>query len=164
MAKPVHVSGALGARKMAVEETAGSILRTKGSHVWQVAPSATVYEAIAEMAERRVGALPVVSGAELVGIVTERDYARKVVLMGRSSPHTPVSEIMTAPPVTITPEFTVKQCLAIMSVRRFRHLPVLEEGSLCGIISIGDLVAAIIANQAFTIEQLESYIAADYPG
>jgi len=164
MAKPVHVSGALGARKMAVEETAGSILRTKGSHVWQVAPSATVYEAIAEMAERRVGALPVVSGAELVGIVTERDYARKVVLMGRSSPHTPVSEIMTAPPVTITPEFTVKQCLAIMSVRRFRHLPVLEEGSLCGIISIGDLVAAIIANQAFTIEQLETYIAADYPG
>jgi CBS domain-containing protein len=164
MAKAVHVTGALGARKMAVEETAGSILKSKGSLVWQIAPSATVYEAVAEMAHRSVGALPVVSEGALVGIVTERDYARKVILQGRSSPHTTVREIMTPSPITITPDFTVEHCLRMMTARRFRHLPVVEEGTLCGIISIGDLVAAIIASQAFTIEKLEQYIAADYPG
>jgi CBS domain-containing protein len=164
MPKAVHVAGAMGARKTATEETVGSILRTKGNQVWQIAPSATVYDAVSQMAQRSVGALPVVSDGELVGIVTERDYARKVILQGRSSPQTLVREIMTPSPVTITPEFTVQQCLRIMSLRRFRHLPVVEEGNLCGIISIGDLVHAIIANQAFTIEQLETYIAADYPG
>lgn len=153
----------MGARKTATEETVGSVLGTKGDQVWQVAPSATVYEALSQMAERSVGALPVVSDGNLVGIITERDYARKVILQGRSSPHTLVSEIMTPAPVTITPAFTVKQCLQIMSVRRFRHLPVVEEGQLCGIISIGDLVAAVIVSQAFTIEQLETYIAAGYP-
>jgi CBS domain-containing protein len=163
MAKPVHIAGAMGARGTATEETVGSILRTKGNQVWQIAPSATVYEALSHMAERSVGALPVVSDGNLVGIITERDYARKVILQGRSSPHTLVGEIMTPAPVTITPEFTVKECLQIMSARRFRHLPVVEEGQLCGIISIGDLVAAIIVNQAFTIEQLETYIAAGYP-
>jgi CBS domain-containing protein len=164
MAKAVHVTGALGARKMAVEETVGAILRGKGCEVWQIAPSATVYDAVSQMAQHSVGALPVVSEGVLVGIITERDYARKVILQGRSSPHTTVSEIMTPKPVTVTPDFTVKQCLAIMTVRRFRHLPVVDEGNLCGIISIGDLVAAIIANQAFTIEKLEKYIATDYPG
>jgi CBS domain-containing protein len=164
MAKPVHVAGALGARKMATEETVGSILRSKGNQVWQIAPSATVYDAVSEMAQRGVGALPVVSEGSLVGIITERDYARKVILQGRSSPHTTVNEIMTTSPITVTPEFTVQQCLRIMTVRRFRHLPVVEEGSLCGMISIGDLVAAIIANQAFTIETMEKYISADYPG
>jgi signal-transduction protein with cAMP-binding, CBS, and nucleotidyltransferase domain len=163
MARQVHVAGAMGARKTATEETVGSILRTKGAQVWQIAPSSTVYEALSLMALRSVGALPVVSEGELVGIVTERDYARKVILQGRSSAHTTVGEIMTPSPVTVTPEFTVQQCLRIMSGRRFRHLPVIEEGSLCGIISIGDLVAAIIVNQAFTIEQLETYIAAGYP-
>jgi len=116
------------------------------------------------MAERSVGALPVVTEGALVGIVTERDYARKVILQGRSSRQATVSEIMTQAPITVTPEFTVKQCLRLMTVRRFRHLPVLDEGILCGMISIGDLVAAIIANQASTIEHLEKYIAADYPG
>ena len=164
MAKPVHVAGALGARKMATEETVGSILRAKGNQVWQIAPSATVYDAVSEMAQRSVGALPVVEEGSLVGIITERDYARKVILQGRSSPHTTVSEIMTTSPITVTPEFTVQQCLRIMTVRRFRHLPVVEEGSLCGMISIGDLVAAIIANQAFTIESMEKYISAEYPG
>jgi signal-transduction protein with cAMP-binding, CBS, and nucleotidyltransferase domain len=152
----------MGARKTAVEETVGSILRSKGNQVWQTQPSATVYEALSEMAQRSVGALPVVSDGELVGIITERDYARKVILQGRSSTQTIVREIMTPSPVTVTPEFTVKQCLHIMSARRFRHLPVIHDGNLCGIISIGDLVAAIIVNQAFTIEQLETYIAAGY--
>jgi signal-transduction protein with cAMP-binding, CBS, and nucleotidyltransferase domain len=164
MAKPVHVSGALGARKMAVEETVGSILKTKGDQFWHIAPTATVYDAVAEMAERSIGALPVVSEGALVGIVTERDYARKIILQGRSSKHTAVEEIMTASPITVTPEFTLQQCLRIMTLRRFRHLPVVDDGKLCGIISIGDLVAAIISNQAFTIEQLEMYIGADYPG
>ncbi|MEI9976796.1 MAG: CBS domain-containing protein [Ignavibacteriota bacterium] len=116
------------------------------------------------MAERSVGALPVVSEGKLVGIVTERDYARKVILQGRSSPHTTVQEIMSSSPVTVTFEFTVQQCLRIMTVRRFRHLPVVEDGDLRGMISIGDLVAAIIASQAFTIESMEKYIAAEYPG
>jgi CBS domain-containing protein len=164
MAKPAHVTGALGARQSAVEETVGSLLRTKGNQVWQIAPTATVYDAVAAMAERSVGALPVVSEGKLVGIVTERDYARKVILQGRSSPHTTVQEIMTPSPITVTTDFTVQQCLRLMTVRRFRHLPVVEEGQLCGVISIGDLVAAIIANQAFTIETMEKYIAADYPG
>jgi len=163
MTKSVHVESALGVRKTATEDTVGSILRTKGNQVWQIGPSATVYEALSQMAERSVGALPVVSDGVLVGIITERDYARKVILQGRSSPHALVREIMTPSPVTITPEFTVMQCLRIVSMRRFRHPPVIEDGRLCGIISIGDLVAAIIANQAFTIEQLESYIAAGYP-
>lgn len=162
MAQPFHVAGAMGARKTAVEETVGSILRSKGNQVSQTQPSATVYEALSEMAQRSVGALPVVSDGELVGIITERDYARKVILQGRSSTQTIVREIMTPSPVTVTPKFTVKQCLHIMSARRFRHLPVIDEGKLCGIISIGDLVAAIIVNQAFTIEQLETYIAAGY--
>jgi len=164
MAKPVHVTGALGARKMAVEETVGSILRTKGDQVWQIAATATVYDAVAEMAQRSIGALPVIAEGVLVGIITERDYARKIILQGRSSAHTAVQEIMTDSPITVTPEFTLKECLRIMTVRRFRHLPVLDDGKLCGMISIGDLVAAIISNQAFTIEQLETYIAADYPG
>jgi CBS domain-containing protein len=164
MAKPAHVSGALGARQSAVEETVGSILRAKGNHVWQIAPTATVYDAVAAMAERSVGALPVVLEGKLVGIVTERDYARKVILQGRSSPHTTVQEIMTASPITVTSESTVQQCLRLMTVRRFRHLPVVDDGDLCGVISIGDLVAAIIASQASTIESMEKYIAADYPG
>jgi len=157
MPKAVHVAGAMGARKTATEETVGSMLRAKENQVWQIAPSATVYDAVSQMAQRSVGALP-------VGIITERDYARKVILQGRSSPHTLVREIMTSSPVTVTPEFTVQQCLRIMSLRRFRHLPVVQDGNLCGIISIGDLVAAIISSQAFIIEQLETYIAADYPG
>jgi len=164
MAKAVHVSGALGARRSAVEETVDSILRMKGNHIWHIAPSATVFDAVSEMAQRSVGALPVVSNGELVGIITERDYARKVILQGRSSPHTMVHEIMTPLPITVTPEFTVDQCLRMMTARRFRHLPVVDAGKLCGMISIGDLVAAIIANQAYTIERLESYIAAEYPG
>jgi len=164
MPKAVHVAGAMGARKTATEETVGSMLRAKENQVWQIAPSATVYDAVSQMAQRSVGALPVVADGELVGIITERDYARKVILQGRSSPHTLVREIMTSSPVTVTPEFTVQQCLRIMSLRRFRHLPVVQDGNLCGIISIGDLVAAIISSQAFIIEQLETYIAADYPG
>lgn len=164
MAKAVHVAGAMHARQTAFEDTVGSILQVKGSQVWQIAPSATVFEAIAAMAEHGVGALPVVDEDDLLGIITERDYARKVILQGRSSQSTMVREIMTPSPIIVSPTFTVTQCLKIMSVRHFRHLPVVASGSLCGMISIGDLVNAIISNQAFTIDQLQTYIAADYPG
>lgn len=156
--------GAIEGRKTASEETIDSILRIKGSNVWHVAPEQTVFEAIAAMADHGIGALPVVSKDELVGIITERDYARKIILQGRSSLHTPVSEIMTPTPLTVTPDFTVNQCMHIMTKRRIRHLPVVDRGTLVGIVSIGDLVNAIMDSQAFTIEQLTTYISADYPG
>jgi len=164
MVKLEQPSGARAARKMAVVETVGSVLRDKGNQVWHIAPTATVFEAIAEMAERGVGALLVVSGDVLVGIITERDYARKVILQGRSSQHTTVAEIMTPSPITTTPDQTVTQCLVVMTRRRVRYLPVMENGSLTGMVSIGDLVNAIIKTQAFTIDQLQTYISADYPG
>ena len=163
MAEHRRLSGHTDERKMAVMETISSVLQRKGNQVWQVSPEATVFEAIAEMADKGVGALPVVLNNELVGIISERDYARKVILQGRSSQHTLVREIMTPSPITVTPEFTVNQCLVIMTTGRVRYLPVMDGGGLAGIISIGDLVHAIIATQAFTIDQLQTYISADYP-
>ncbi len=151
------------ASKGAFIETIGSILDRKGSHVWQISPAATVYEAIALMAERSVGALPVVSEGNLVGIISERDYARKVILQGRSSQHTTVQEIMTPAPITVSREYTVDQCMKIMTRSRIRHLPVTDDSGLAGIISIGDMVRAVIATQEFTIEQLQTYISVSYP-
>jgi CBS domain-containing protein len=148
----------------AVVETICSVLRAKGNHVWHISPDATVFEAITEMADRGVGALPVVSRGELVGIISERDYARKVILLGRSSQHTKVDEIMTPNPITVTPDHTVSQCMIIMTIQRVRYLPVMEGATLTGIISLGDMVNAIIASQAFTIDQLQTYITAEYPG
>jgi CBS domain-containing protein len=144
-------------------ETVKSVLDSKGSNVWQISPTATVYEAIALMAERSVGALPVVSEGKLLGMVSERDYARKVILQGRSSQHTMVREIMTRAPITVTLEYTVDQCMKIMTQSRVRHLPVIDGDKLVGIVSIGDLVKAIIATQEFTIDQLRTYITVDYP-
>jgi signal-transduction protein with cAMP-binding, CBS, and nucleotidyltransferase domain len=163
MAGREQLSGHTDGRKMAVMETICTVLQKKGNQVWQISPEATVFAAITEMADRGVGALPVVSHGDLVGIISERDYARKVILQGRSSQHTTVQEIMTPSPITVTPDFTVNECLVIMTNRRVRYLPVMERGSLAGIISIGDLVHAIIATQAFTIDQLQTYISADYP-
>ncbi len=148
---------------MAIVETICSVLARKGKEVWQISPTATVFEAIAEMADRGVGALLVVSEGDLVGIISERDYARKVILQGRSSQHTTVEEIMTPSPITVTPEYTVAECMKIMTLRRIRHLPVLEHGAIRGVVSIGDLVNAIIATQAYTIDQLHTYIYATYP-
>jgi CBS domain-containing protein len=147
----------------AVRDTVGSILDRKGKEIWQVSPAATVYDAIAEMAERAVGALPVVSEGQLVGMISERDCARKVILQGKSSQHTQVQEIMTPSPITVTPDYTVDQCMRIMTRYHVRHLPVVDLGSMVGIVSIGDLVNAIISSQAFTIDQLQMYIASDYP-
>jgi len=145
-------------------ETIGSILNTKDSHLWSMGPEETVYDAIALMADKGIGALLVVSGGKLVGIISERDYARKIILHGRHSKDTLIREIMTTSPMTVTPEHTVDECMRIMTQHRVRHLPVLHEGALVGVISIGDLVNAIIAAQAHTIDQLHTYITGRYPG
>jgi CBS domain-containing protein len=138
--------------------TVARLLERKGHDVWSIAPDATVYEAIRRMAEQGVGALVVLDGRKLAGIISERDYARKVILLDRSSKDTPVSAIMTREVVYVTPRQTVEECMALMTARRIRHLPVMEDGSVVGILSIGDLVKDIIADREYLIEQLENYI------
>jgi CBS domain-containing protein len=144
-------------------ETIAMILAAKGSEIFAIPPDSNVFEAIALMAEKQIGAVLVMSGPALLGIVSERDYARKVILQGRSSKETKVSEIMTCSVVTVETADTVEDCMRIMTQRRIRHLPVLESGQLVGLVSIGDLVKALISSQAFTIQQLESFIAGKYP-
>jgi CBS domain-containing protein len=139
--------------------TIRQLLDGKGYDVWSTSPEASVYDALLLLAEKNVGALLVLEDGELAGIVSERDYARKVVLQGKASMQTPVREIMTAELFTVDPQSTVEEAMALMSEKRIRHLPVVEGGDLVGLISIGDLVKSIIANQAFMIDQLENYIA-----
>lgn len=131
--------------------------------IWSVPPEVSVYDAIALMAEKSVGAVLVIAGQKLVGIVSERDYARKVILQGRSSRDTTVEEIMTRELITVGPDDTVDECMRIVSHHRIRHLPVLDGGMLVGIVSIGDLVNAVIAEQRHTIDQLHTYIGGKYP-
>jgi CBS domain-containing protein len=126
--------------------------------LFSIGPNEPVLEAIRLMAEHHVGALLVMKGDQLVGIVSERDYARKVILKGRSSAETPVSQIMSAPVVTVTLNSSVQECMQLMTARHVRHLPVVEGGKVVGMVSIGDLVKAVIEEQKQTIEQLESYI------
>ena len=140
-------------------QTVSQLLRGKGSEVFSVAPQDSVLHAIEVMATRHVGALLVMTQGSLIGIISERDYARKVILKNRSSHDTPVSDIMTSPAVSVTPEDTVHNCMQIMTERRFRHLPVLKGGRVVGMLSIGDLVKAVIQDQTEHIEQLERYIA-----
>ena len=139
--------------------TVRQLLADKPAEVFAVAPEAPVVEAIRLMAERRIGALLVMEGARLAGILSERDYARKVVLQGRSSADTPASAIMTAQVVTVGPDTPVTACMQLMTERRIRHLPVVEGGQVVGVISIGDLVKAVIADQQLELEQLQRYIA-----
>ena len=134
------------------------ILEQKGNDVWVTSPEASVYEALSLLAKKNVGALLVIKNQELVGIVSERDYARKVALLGKASVKTPVSEIMTTQVFSITPQNTTEEAMALMTDKRIRHLPVIEEGKIVGVISIGDLVKSIIANQEYVIDQLEKYI------
>jgi len=135
------------------------LLDLKGRTVWSIRPDEPVLRAIQLMAEKGVGALPVLDGQELVGIVSERDYARKVILQGHSSSDTQVREIMYSPVTTVTEKETVHLCMELVTDRRIRHLPVVEQGRVIGIVSIGDLVKAVIEEQQQTIDQLERYIA-----
>ncbi len=134
------------------------LLENKGRALFSIAPDAPVLEAIRAMAEHHVGALLVMKGAVLAGIVSERDYARKVILLGRSSSDTPVRDIMTAQVVTVSPDTSVQQCMQLVTEKRIRHLPVTESGRVVGMISIGDLVKGVMAEQQQQIEQLERYI------
>ncbi len=134
------------------------LLDRKGRAIYSVKPDDPVLEAIRVMAEHHVGALLVMEGARLVGIVSERDYARKIILKGRSSADTPVSQIMSSPVLTVVPQNSVQECMELMTEHRVRHLPVVESGRVIGVVSIGDLVKAVIQDQQETIEQLESYI------
>jgi CBS domain-containing protein len=138
--------------------TVKQILDTKGYTVWSIHPQESVFAAIEQMAEKEVGALVVLEGEALVGIISERDYARKVILKGRSSHETAVQDIMTPHVICTRLDQSIEECMTIVTERRIRHLPVLNSGQVVGIISIGDLVKAIIAEQQFIIEQLEHYI------
>jgi CBS domain-containing protein len=137
-----------------------SILKSKGSQaVHSIAPTASVFDAVKLMAEQNVGALLVIHGEQIVGIITERDYARKIVLLSRSSKDTPVRDVMSSPVMYVRPDASSEQCMVLMTENRLRHLPVVEGDKLLGLVSIGDLVKGIISEQKFIIEQLEHYIA-----
>ncbi len=138
--------------------TVAQLLDQKGREVLSIDPSSTVFDAVAKMAEKDVGSLVVMDEDKIVGMITERHYARNVVLKGKTSPATPISDIMEKNVVVVQPEQSVEQCMAIMTDKRIRHLPVVDGGKLIGVISIGDLVKSIIGDQKFTIGQLEHYI------
>jgi CBS domain-containing protein len=145
-------------------DSVGALLRDKAPAIHSITPTASVLDAISLMAERNIGALPVLQGGRLVGMLSERDYTRKVMLMGRTSRETRVGEIMTRDPVTVGPDDTVNDCMEIMTEQRVRHLPVVKDGRLLGILSIGDLVKWIISAQTATIEHLTRYVFGEQVG
>jgi CBS domain-containing protein len=146
-----------------LHDSVDRILRQKGSEVYSISPDASVYEALEALEEKNVGALLVMAGDNLVGLLSERDYVRKVKLRGHSSTDLNVSEIMSTPVVTVTPTATVDECMRCMTNKRCRHLPVVDKGKVVGLLSIGDLVNWIMTVQDVTIHQLEDYICGKYP-
>jgi CBS domain-containing protein len=148
---------------MELHDTVESVISQKKASVWSISPEATVYDALVLMAEKEIGSLLVMSGDRLVGLISERDYSRKIALMGRSSKETNVSEVMATEPVTVTPRDTVSDCMQLMTDHRRRHLPVVDGDRVVGVLSIGDLVNWIVKSQEQTIQQLHGYIAGAYP-
>ena len=148
---------------MKLQDSVESILRHKGARVHSIAPDVTVYEALGRMAAEDIGALVVMEGTDLVGVISERDYARKVILKDRSSREMQVHEIMSSPVVSVSLKTTIEECMHRMTDKRYRHLAVVEDGRVVGMISIGDLVNRIISAQDFTITQLQDYISGKYP-
>ena len=148
---------------MEIAGSVSAILAHKGSAVWSIAPNATVFDAIQLMADKNVGALPVVENGKLAGMISERDYTRKVILKGKSSKETPVRDIMTQELITVDASDSVTECMRVMTDKRIRHLPVMEGSKMIGLVSIGDLVRRIISAQTATIDNLEKYITGDYP-
>jgi CBS domain-containing protein len=142
--------------------TVGQLLRSKGNTYWFVTPTTTAYEALEIMADKNVGALLVIDSNTLVGVFSERDYARKVILKGKSSKSTQVRELMTSPPICVDPEKSLHECMVLMTKNHIRHLPVMDSRGLVGLVSIGDIVNSIITDQAAMIEDLESYITVGY--
>jgi CBS domain-containing protein len=149
---------------MELVDSVRSILKEKSGNLWSVAPEAWVYDAIEIMAEKDIGALLVLDKGKLVGLFSERDYARKCILHDKTSKQTHVSEIMSTPAIFVTPETTVEECMRIMTTERIRHLPVVENDQVLGVASIGDLVKWIISAHKQTIDQLHGYITGQYPG
>ena len=147
---------------MNISGTIDAILKSKTTDLWSISPETTVFEAITIMAEKNIGAILVTSGGKLVGIVSERDYTRKVALKGRSSKETPVGDIISTPVITATPANSVEECLRLMTDNRVRHLPILEGETIAGVVSIGDLVNWVISAQNVAIKQMENYIAGNY--
>ena len=144
--------------------TINEVLKQKKSDLWSVSPEATVFDAIQLMADKNIGALLVMTGDTLAGIMSERDYTRKVALKGKSSRATQVREIISTPVISASPAHTIEDCMRLMTTHRVRHLPILEGDKVVGVVSIGDLVNWIISAQSVTIHQLETYISGQYPG
>ena len=140
----------------------GQLLETKGKEFWSIAPNSTVFQALQLMAKKNIGALLVIQNEKLVGIFSERDYARKVILKGKSSKDTAVGDLMTREVFYIDPKDTLKECMAVMTAKSIRHMPVLEDERLIGIVTLGDVVKQIIADQKFTIRELQKYISGGY--
>ena len=149
---------------MEIAGSVGSVLAHKGSAVWSIAPNSKIFDAIQLMADKNVGALPVVENGQLVGMLSERDYTRKVALKGKSSKDTPVREIMTQGAVTVTEADTIRECMRVMTDSHIRHLPVMEGKKIVGLVSLGDLVKWTISAQQAAIEALQQYITGAYPG